>query len=201
MGLIGKQQSAMEKAVAEVDRAAELLARWEADAAAKDAELVDLEARAGADALDGPEGSAVTLASQIAGLRAGLDVAGRACVTARERLDQARRDVLTARVAELRAEALQVRAEADRRQVKTDRMLAELSEWEGGTRYVVYEPSRVEVQSAGVDGVPIRVPVTVMLRRRADALDSQASYWDDRAGQDADAVAASVAEVLSPVAG
>lgn len=158
------------KAVDAVGAAVALLARWEADAAAKAAELADLEGRAGLEALDGTESAADDLARQMSYLRSALDVAGRAIVAAGERLADARREVLRVRAGELQAEAAKLQAEAASRQRKTDRLLAELQEWEGGARYVSWEPGP---RNPG-DSVSYKIPLTQALRNRAAGLEQQA---------------------------
>jgi hypothetical protein len=197
LAMIGGK-SPVAKAAAGVDQAAEVLARWQGEPAAKTAELDDLEARAGAEALD-DENAAGRLSAQISQLRAGVDVAGRAVQTAGERLVQARRDVVLARAGELRAEASRLRDEADQRQAKTDKLLAELSAWEGGAKYVPWEPDRDAVISRGP--VEYKIPLTQAMRNRAAALDKEAARLEQQAGAGADAVEHTAARVMTSAAG
>lgn len=198
--MIGK--SRLYKARAQAAKWEETGARWAADEAAKRAELESLEQRAGAEVLDGDEGTAARLSAQLAALRAGIDVAARAARTARERLDQARRAVLTARAAELRGEARRLRRDADKRQARTNELLAELAEHEGGAQFVPWEPSRAEVMSAGAAGVRYTVPRTQAMRTRAGQLDQQAAGLEAEAAAEqaptADRVAAVLAELDQP---
>ncbi len=93
MGLINK--TPVEKARAEVGKARELLARWEAEQGSAQAELADLQRRAGDDVLDDPD-AALRLPRAMGELRDRIDVAERATVSARQRVTVAERAFIAA---------------------------------------------------------------------------------------------------------
>jgi hypothetical protein len=171
--------STLAHALADVPRGEDLLGQWEAELAAKSAELDDLERRAGAEAL-ADEGAAARLTSELAGLRAGRDIAAAAVTEARGRLVESRRNVLRVRAAELRDEAQELRAEAERHQARTDDLLAELQEWEGGATYVPYEQWMLDHRTLPA-GREFRIPKTRRLMNQAEQVDRQAEMYDERA--------------------
>jgi hypothetical protein len=186
----------LEKALAEVAKCEETVGRWQADAAAKRAELSSLEDRAGDEVL-ADESAAVRLAEQATRLRSEIDMADRAAAAAARRVVDARRGVLRARAGELRTEAEGLRAEADRRQTKTDRLLADLAEHEG-CQYVPYEPVDADVAGAGSHGVPFKLPITHTLRSKADVLDQKAADLDAKANGSPETVEHHAARVKAP---
>jgi hypothetical protein len=189
--MMGKSQ--LGKAAGQVTKCGQAVARWEADAAAKRAELADLEARMGDEVLD-DETAAERLAEQAARLRAAIDVADRTAAAAGRNLIEARRAVLKARAAELRAEAARIREEATQRQAKTDQLLAELSEWEGGCRYVPWEPP----PGQGIaEPMSYKIPKTRAMLSRADVLDQRAADLEGKAEGNPQTIEHNAARVLA----
>jgi hypothetical protein len=111
-------------AVAGLDAAEATLARWQAEVAAKGAELTDLRGRAGEEALDDPA-AAAGLAAAISLLSGEVQVAELAVVPAAARVEAARRAVLRERAEALTARVTRLRVAAAKRQERTDRLLAE----------------------------------------------------------------------------
>lgn len=187
------RKSGFDKAAGEVTKLQEQLARWTAEREAARAELADLEGRAGGEVLD-DESAAERLTASLSGLRSRVDVADRAAAAAAERLNEAFRGVLRVRAEYLRSEAEALRVEAEQRQAKTDRLLAELSEWEGGARYVPWEPARGDASSHGT--ITYTIPRTQAMRHRAAALDKQAAELERQAAQDPAQVEQHAARVM-----
>lgn len=171
--MIGKSNVA--KARSEVTRLEETVAKWEADAAAKTAELEDLEGRAGDEVL-ADETVAERLTGAIAKLRAGIEIGRRAADAARRKLYAARRELLRAKAAELREQAETLVKSAEKRQQRTDKLLKELAEFEG----VEFEPVRV---IATLNPGPGIVPPTRtdMFRNQAAAMKQRARQHDQQA--------------------
>lgn len=190
------RKSGLDKAADEVTQRQEQVARWTAEAETARAELADLEARAGGEVLD-DETAAERLTASLSALRSRVDVAERAASAAASRLNDARRSVLQVRAEFLREEARALRAAADQRQAKTDRLLAELSEWEGGARYIPWEPTERDVLARGPQ--EFTVPKTQAMRNRAAALDRQAGELERQAAQDTASVERNAARVLATV--
>ncbi|HEY1325132.1 MAG TPA: hypothetical protein VGF32_33070 [Streptosporangiaceae bacterium] len=170
--------NALPRALAEVVKHNDAIGKWEADAAAKTAELQDLEARAGAEVLD-DESAADRLAGDMLGLRTGIDLAERAAEAARTRLDAARRDVLRARASEVRGEAGRLRKDAAERQQRTDKLCAELADFEG----VKFGPALV-YDASGIDTTG-HAPLTKtqQMVHRAGQLEAQAAKLEQQAEQ------------------
>jgi hypothetical protein len=100
--------------------------------------------------------------------------------------DQHRAAILSVWAAEavpLRSRAATLRSEADERQVKTDALLAELTEWEG-CQYAPVYPQRPLADPGILGGAPsvvyVQMPRTQALRREADGLDQQATALGER---------------------
>jgi len=164
--------SATGMAAAAVEDARATAGRWEADEAAKRAELADLERRAGDEVL-ADESAAVRLAGEMASLRAGVDIARRAGVAAGRRLAEAERALVVARAAELREQAEGLRREAAGRQAVTDELLGRLREHEGCDFVPFVSPDAGLLATMG-EPVIRSVPLTSQLLARAAGLDAQA---------------------------
>lgn len=163
------RQSAVDKAFAEVTKLQERAAGIEADAAARAAELADLEQRSGAEAYDDPSRIGV-LAEQSSRLRAAIDVLGRTRAVAAQRIVDAQREALRARAAESRERAETLLADADKRQGTTDRLLAELATHED----VEFTP-KPQYQDTGTVPLPWTPPTrTIRMRDEARFLVSEA---------------------------
>ncbi|MFI7148420.1 hypothetical protein ACIBO2_26205 [Nonomuraea sp. NPDC050022] len=186
----------VERAFADLDKARETVARWQAEQAAKRAELSDLESRIGAEVLD-DESAAERLADQAVKLRAQIDVAARTERAATDRVTDAGRAVLRAYAGEQQANADRLRSQVEQRQAKTDAMLKAVSEWEGGVSYTPVTPSSLEVQGAGQSGVSYKIPLTVALRNQMTGLEAKARQYEGYA----DAPAEQVAEQVERLAG
>lgn len=172
-GKAAKAAKAVEKAEAALQAAAEKHTRWCAELDARRAELDSLRARAGELLLDDPD-QADRLAEQEHRLSVAVRQAEQAVDAAVARVPPLRRKVVAARadLVAARAEALQ--AVVEERQARTDELLAAVSEWEGGARYVPWAPSEADVRQAGPAGVRYRVPLTEVLRRQALSLRAEA---------------------------
>jgi hypothetical protein len=146
-----------------------------------------------------PEASQV----DVAAARARRDALVAATAEVRSRRRAAIGAAYVAEAASLRARAAQLRADADKRQLTTDRLLAQLEAHEG-LRFV--PPSTLIPQSGptvtgGVEYLR-PYPRTVMMRRTAAALDRQAEELERRAPTDRGAfVAASVDEIVERLRG
>jgi hypothetical protein len=203
MALLSRKTSTgptpVQAALDTLDQTRATVARWESEQAAKTAELADLEARIGAEVL-ADETAADRLAEQTAKLRAGIDVAGRTARAASDRVTEAGRAVLRAYSAELKANADHLRAEVEQRQAKTDAMLKALTEWEGGCRYVPWEPARDATMTAG--SISYKIPQTQALRNQVSSLDAKAAqyaqYADGTPEQVGEHVARLAAQNLNP---
>jgi predicted ribosome quality control (RQC) complex YloA/Tae2 family protein len=189
-----KRSTPVEKAFADHSNALDTVARWQAEQGTKSAELADLEARIGSEVLD-DETAAERLAEQAAKLRAQIDVAARTAAAAQARVIEAGRAVLRAYSAEQQEQADRLRAQAEQRQTKTDKLLAELSEWEGGCKYVPWEPNREAVQFGA--SVSYKIPLTEALRRQAKGLADKAAEYEQHAGGTSEHVAAQVARLAA----
>lgn len=176
MGLLSK--SAVEKARDRVSELEATVARWESEAAARRAEREGLEARAGDEVL-ADETAVARLSGDLTRLAAEESVAAKAAAAAARQLDTARRDVLRTQAAELRDRAGKLVQVADERQRKTDRLLAELKVWEGGTDYVPFERNQMTEYRGDVPAD--RTPTTVNLRFAAIDLERQAAELEQLA--------------------
>lgn len=163
----------VERAESAVETARETVARWTAEQASRSAELADMESRVGDEVLAYPA-TAARLIAELAGLRAAVEVAGRASVAAAAQLVAAERLLVEARATALRAEADGLRRDAERRQQVTDGLLAQLADFEG-CRYAPYStPNGAELARLG-EPVEYGRPLTGQLLGRASALDDQAA--------------------------
>ncbi len=197
MGILNRS-TPVERALADLDKARETVARWQTEQSTKAAELADLEARIGDEVL-ADETAVQRLTGDVTRLRAEIDVAARTADAASSRVVDAGRAVLRAYAAELKGEADELRAQAERRQAKTDKLLAELSEWEGGARYVPYVPSPAEVEGAGMAGIRYRTPKTHRLKSEADGFAHRSALFEQHAAGTPDQVAQWVASVTQLV--
>lgn len=205
----GKAAKVADAAWAAMVEAAELHTRWCTELDTRRAELDQLRQRAGEAALSDPDAGA-DLGRQLAELAAQVEVAERAVAAAAARVPPGRRKLIAARAAVLADRAAAVERVVADRQAATDRMLAELSEWEGGARYVPYEPTRGEVETAsqplagltglaGASGIRYRLPLTETFRREAAGLRAEADRLAKLAesGSD-DQITAAVSKDLPP---
>lgn len=110
-----------------------------------------------------------TAADVITHGRAELDTLERAIGNARAEREAAVFGWWRARADDVREKAAALREEADARQPTTDRLLAQLREWEGVT-YAPLEPPRGQ----SFDVVRVPTPRTTLLRMEAKSLDVQA---------------------------
>jgi hypothetical protein len=165
-------------AVAGLDAAEATLARWQAEVAAKGAELTDLRGRAGEEALDDPA-AAAGLAAAISLLSGEVQVAELAVVPAAARVEAARRAVLRERAEALTARVTRLRVAAAKRQERTDRLLAELLEHEDA-RYVPWEPPPGQWGQPG-ETWQYSIPVTQLMLNSANGLESTAVALTDLA--------------------
>lgn len=169
-------KSATEKASARVAKCEQDVAKWEAESAAKRAELADLERRVGDEVL-ADEAAADRLPGELAALRARIDVADRTVVSAGRELDAARRDLRRTFAGEVRDRAKKLLGIADDRVKKTARLLAEVRAHEGAD----YVPWRPGPMNPG-DLVVVHTPFTQVLRDEAAALRA----WADNVERIAD---------------
>lgn len=165
------------KAGKELSRCEDTLARWQAEAAAKRAELADLQSRFGDDVL-ADEASAVRLTRQVADLRAALDTADRTAASAARRLVTARADVDRARAVDLREQASDLRKQAAARAEVTVALLAKLEAHEGA-QYVPFEPRRDAIALAAAGSITWALPRTTVLLGQAAALEADADAVED----------------------
>jgi hypothetical protein len=139
MGLVKSVTAALKarrSAESEVTRLERSVASWEDEAERTAAELVDLEASAGAvmDS-DDPRAAAREMAGKAMELRFLIDGARAAAEKSRLQLRDAREELALAQAAEKRQEAAKLTAEADAHQAKVDDLLRQLEELDG-PRYV-----------------------------------------------------------------
>jgi len=165
--------SATEMAAAAVDDARATVGRWEADEAAKLAELADLERRAGDEVL-ADESAAVRLAGELAALRAGADIARRAGVAAGRRLVVAERALTVAQAADLREQADTLRRGAAKRQAVTDGLLEQLREQEG-CAYAPFTSPDAELRARMGEPVEYGRPLTGQMVGQAEVLEARAA--------------------------
>lgn len=183
------------KAEKELSRCEDTLARWQAESAAKRAELADLESRLGDDVL-ADESAAVRLTRQVADLRAALDTADRTAASAAQRLATARADVDRARAVELREQAAELRAQASKRAEVTAKLLAQLRAHEG-TDFVPFEPKRDAVALAAAGKITWTRPHTEVILTQAAALEADAAALDEKVAEQDRQLAAPCAATTS----
>lgn len=167
------------KAEKELSRCEQSAARWQAESAAKRAELADLESRLGDDVL-ADEASALRLTRQVADLRAAVDTADRTAASAAQRLAAAHVDVDRARAVELREQAADLRKQAAARAEVTVALLAKLEAHEG-SQYVPHEPRRDAVALAAAGSITWALPRTTVILTQAAALEADAAVLDEKA--------------------
>lgn len=124
-----------------------------------------LDAQLAGGGVDGYAG-AVTL------LEAERETVQAAIAQADDRIAGAQRAVKVAQAAEWRAQAAGLRAEAEKRQKKTDRLLAELATWEGAA----FEPNTIarDPATGTLWRVGTGITVTDGMRNQAAGLERQA---------------------------
>ncbi|WP_147944541.1 hypothetical protein [Microbispora sp. CSR-4] len=179
------------QAVAEVDRLQAAAEKWAADEVTKTAELEAFEASAAGRLVDDPD-AAEELTDEAARLRAGLALTKRTRATAEGQLAEARRGVLLARAAELRAQAVAKRADADDLDEKAAPLLEQLYALMGCR----YEPP-LDFGTSGVSRVGVSTLTKArILRNQAKHLDFQAEDLERFAGEKtAEQVAAKAAQL------
>lgn len=120
------------------------------------------------------------LTGSIARAKAELEALESSINAARRRRAAAIRDLYKAQAADLRREAANLIGGADKRQQKTDKLLAELQAYEGCT----YRPYRPMDHVPGVAGQPqkviVRLPQTEWMRQSAQHLETQAEALESR---------------------
>jgi len=195
MGIISRS-TPVERTLRELDKARDVVGRWESEHAAKFAELADLESRIGEEVL-ADETAVARLSAEAQRLRAEVDVAARTVSAATPKVTDAGRAVLKAHSAALKANADHLRAEVEQRQAKTDKLLAELSAWEGGAEYRPFEPHHDDVVAAGAAGIRYTIPRTEALRRQVARLEAQARKWHQHAEDSPEQVADHVARLVA----
>lgn len=192
------RQTPTQAALAAVEQAQTTVARWAADQAAKQAELDDLERRAGADVL-ADESAAERVTGQMVRLRAGIDIASRAAAAASEQLTEARRGVLLAAAGDRRDTAAGIRADVERRQAITARLLAELAEHENCHYLPASLPSdEVSRRVQMGETVTVARPRTAILADQAGDLEREAARLDSDAAAPAETLSAALARLDAP---
>lgn len=208
MPLGGRKRGVLTEAaaLAELEAAEDLRARWEAAAAAKQAELDQLERRTGEDVLAAADADrevvAAALSEQAARLRSAIDVDKRTARAAAERLPAARRAVTLAKAAELRTRAEVLLAQASRLQVRTDELLGLLRDHEGCDFMpwrLDHEAFEQALREGGSAPAP-HVPASERLRREAAGLQREADRLEEsvRIVRAVPSVTLTLDEVLDP---
>lgn len=128
-----------------------VLAKWEAQQVATEAELDSLQQRAGDEILDDPA-AAGDLARSMQALRDRLDIARRAVAAQGPRVTKAEADYLNAEADVLERDAETARATLAAHQARTAELLAELEKHEG--RFVPHVMLIEEQRLGGVVGAP-----------------------------------------------
>lgn len=159
----------MKKARAAVAKAADIVAEWEGEQSAKRSELVELERRAGAEALDGGPSAGAQITRQVGELRAAVETATQTVSAARARHEQARHDLLRVAADELARQASQRRQESDRHDARTAELLEELERHDGAS----YVPWRPEARTS--ERITYTAPTGPRLRAQARQLDERAA--------------------------
>lgn len=120
------------RALAELEQAQALEARWQASADADADELRVLERRMGEDVLSAPEDQrevvTAALTAQVARLRAAVDVDTRTAAVAAERIPAARQAVLAAEADNLREELASAEQALSKHMAATQKLLDQLRE-------------------------------------------------------------------------
>lgn len=119
-----------DQALAAMENHRTTVARWAAEKATAEAELSDLQQRAGDEVLD-DESAAQRLPRQMQALRDRIDIATRALAVAENRLHEASVAVLLAEAAQWDAEAAHRQAVLDDHDARRDGLLAKLQEFTG----------------------------------------------------------------------
>lgn len=125
-----KQDTAATRAADGVEAARELLARWEAEQSAAQAELESLQSRAGSEVLDDPD-AAAGLARGMTELRDRIEIATKAVAAQRPRVVEAEAAWLLAEAELLEKPVAQARTALERHEARTAELLKVLAEHEG----------------------------------------------------------------------
>jgi hypothetical protein len=169
------------KAQAQLDAAQQTVERFEMALHEIQADVAQIEARAGETALDNPE-RVNELAQELAQSQGLATVTARGLETARRREQEAQLLLLRAQAAEKRATAAELRQQAQDIDQACEPLLERLSELQGGVHFVVQR----RAGGAGVYADPLphpEVPRSTILRDRAAALEQQAQALEQRAQQ------------------
>ncbi|MFC0623223.1 hypothetical protein [Kribbella deserti] len=124
------EQSTREVATSEVAEYQAVVARWEAEKTAAEAELSDLQARAGEEVL-ADESAASRLSRSMQELRDRIDIAARAVAAAEPKLAAATRAVILAEAAEWDEEKARRQALLDAHNAKRQELLDALQDFTG----------------------------------------------------------------------
>lgn len=144
--------------------------KWTAEVVAAEAELADLQARAGEEVL-ADEHAADRLSGDMARLRERVDIARRAAEAARPRAEQARRQALRAEAVEWDTEAGKRREALEAHERRTRGLLEQLAEHDG----CEYAPKPRQVHVAGVLTDVVPGTKAVPLRREVAAAERTAA--------------------------
>jgi chromosome segregation ATPase len=169
------------KAQAQLDAAKTTTERFEQALREIQADVAQVEARAGETAIDSPE-QVDALAQELSKSQALAVVTERGLETARRREQEAQLLLLQAQAAERRATAAELRQQAQDIDDECAPLLARLSELQGGVHFVVQR----RAGGAGVYADPLPFPETprsTTLRDRAAALEQQAQTLEQQAQQ------------------
>ncbi len=165
-----------------LDQAEAALAGWQAEHAAKAAELERVASMADLDLDADPAEASVATAEQVLRLSTEVEVAANAVTEAENRVDEARRGVLRQRAADLAARAARLREIAASRQARTDELLDALEEHEGA-RFLAPDTAGRALALAGAGASTWKVPWTTLIRQSADGLDGRAGELTQQADE------------------
>lgn len=153
----------------DLEAAQGLLARWEAEHAAAEAELASLQERAGVEVLDDPE-AASTLPRDMSQLRDRIDIAERAVAAQGPRVKTAESAYLHAEADVLEQTVAVARGRLGEHQARTNELLALLREHEGA-----FEPAKGGRRSQRLQAELAQAEIRVeILRRMAAGEDPEA---------------------------
>jgi uncharacterized protein (UPF0335 family) len=169
------------RAQSQLDAAQQTVERFEQALQEVQADVAQVEEKAGAAAIDSPE-QIDALAQELAQSQGLATVTARGLETARKREQEAQLLLLRAQAAERRAEAQDLREQAQSIDDECEPLLARLTELQGGVRYVVQR----RIAAVGVHSDPLPYPETprsTILRDNAAALEQQAAALEQQAQQ------------------
>jgi hypothetical protein len=181
VGVVSRVMRARRSAESEVTRLEQAVTRWQGEAEAKRAELVELRTSMGERVYADETGTASReISSAAMDLQFQVDGAEAAAAVADRQLRDARSELALAQAAEKRQEAAKLTAVADAHQAKVDELLAQLEALDG-PRYVPFQPSAEDRQYAlqtnqslswiGSKADLLRDPIAPLLAE-ADALEA-----------------------------